>query len=77
MKSKFSNLSGDSIYIEIKPCPECKSRKIYISGGEIVSLLGIKRIECHVECEQCGYKGGIGHTVTSAVSYWNSVERKI
>lgn len=59
--------------VKLNACPKCNSMKVYIHGGEIIPLLGITRTETYVLCEQCGCKGKVGHTNTSAVAYWNNV----
>jgi hypothetical protein len=58
--------------VKLNSCPRCHSNKVYIEGGQIILSLGIKRLETYVYCEQCGCKGKIGHTNTTAVANWNS-----
>jgi len=58
--------------LKLNACPKCNSNKVYIDGGEIIPILGIKHLDTYVYCEQCGHKGKVGHTNTSAIAYWNS-----
>lgn len=52
-----------------KPCPFCGSYDLFAYDYPFRRRPGLKC--CHVECNNCGARGGLYETVDDAIKAWN------